>query len=68
MIRPMMWHIYNKEKGCLLCSGDAAIEFDTKEEAEVAAKDWELEDYEIKNDILYYDGGYINFKEIISDE
>ena len=68
MIRPMMWHIYNKEIGCPLCWGDAAIDFDTEEEAKVAAKDWKLEDYKIKYDILYYDGGYINFKEIIPDE
>ena len=68
MIRPMLWHIYEKDTNCALTWDEAAIEFDSYEEAEKAAKTWELENYIIKYDILYYDGGYKNFKEITPDE
>lgn len=65
MTRPMKWHIYYGEHQPL-CWEDQAFEFDTREAAE---KLWaSIEDYHasmlvdsiIVEDILYYDGGYIN--------
>lgn len=68
MIRPMKWHIYQKETNYPCVWDDKAIDFDTKEEAErFAIKYLEEEEFYIKEDILYYDGNYISAKEIIDE-
>lgn len=65
MIRPMKWHIYNPEN-LPLCWDDAAIDFDSESEAQAFADAHpEIGEYVIKEDILYYDGGYISGAEVI---
>ena len=62
----MKWHIYNSD-GCPLCWDGAAIEFDTKSEAQAFWDSCSMsadEEYTITKDILYYDGGYISVAEI----
>ena len=65
MIRPMRWHIYHDEEDGAafpLCWGDMAIEFMSEEEACKYGEDHVDEigtDWFVKEDILYYDGGYI---------
>ena len=71
MIRPMKWHIFN-EYDEPLCWDDQALEFDTKESAErflhshVDSFYDNFDEYcqtfgvNIKEGILYYDGGYID--------
>lgn len=64
MIRLMRWHIYhdeNEEGAFPLCWDGMAIEFSSENEAKKFAEDHpEIgTDYFIKEDILYYDGGYI---------
>lgn len=68
MVRDMKWHIYNMEHEPL-CWEDKALEFDTLESANKFFKDVEkvisedggiLDNAIIVEDILYYDGGYIN--------
>ena len=67
-VRPMKWHIYGLENHPL-CWDDKALEFDTNMDAREFLKTamdnslWS-EDFwveaEIKEDILYYDGGYMD--------
>lgn len=68
-IRPMKWHIYNKEDHAVLTWDDKAIEFDSEEKAESFLKlvDRNMPEGEaiIKEDILYYDGGYIDIEDIL---
>ena len=68
MVRDMKWHIYNINHEPL-CWEDKALEFDTLESANKFFKDVEkvisedggiLDNAIIVEDILYYDGGYIN--------
>ena len=68
MVRDMKWHIYNMNNEPL-CWDDKALEFDTLESANKFFKDVEkvisedggiLDNAIIVEDILYYDGGYIN--------
>ena len=65
MEREMKFHIYNMEHEPL-CWGEKALEFDTFKSAlrflyEVDAINRDLVvDAVINEDILYYDGGYIN--------
>lgn len=68
MVRPMKWHIYNGNHEPL-CWDVTAIEFDTREAAERFLKscfeegDRPDEFYDnaiIVEDILYYDGGYLD--------
>ena len=72
MVRDMKYHIY-ETKECVnpLCWDDKALEFDTLESAakflcalfEIVKNTGEEEAYEnatIKQDMLYYDGGYLN--------
>lgn len=61
---PMMWHIYNMTHEPLCWEG-GALEFDTREDAEkfldsIPTSKFEDEKPIIVEDILYYDGGYIN--------
>lgn len=71
MIRPMKWHIYGD--GYPLCWDDQAMEWDTEE---AARADWELmklytepaEHLEIKQGILYYDGGYLDMSKYHIEE
>lgn len=67
-VRPMKWHIYGPENHPL-CWDDQALEFDTNMDAREflkSAMDNSLLDeefwveVEIKENILYYDGGYLN--------
>lgn len=67
-VRPMKWHVYGPENHPL-CWNDQALEFDTNMDAREFLKSamenslWS-EDFwveaEIKEDILYYDGGYMD--------
>ena len=68
MKRDVKWHIYNMEHEPL-CWEDKTLEFDTLESANRFFKDVEefisedggiLDNAIIVEDILYYDGGYIN--------
>lgn len=70
MIKEMKWHIYHKITREPLCWGEKALEFDTKEDAEnflgsvILNFLGNVEDFdkntEIKEDVLYYDNGYLN--------
>ena len=63
MERDMKWHIYNMEHEPL-CWDDKALEFDFAEDAHDFLRDVDelmiLEDAIVVQDILFYDGGYIN--------
>lgn len=62
MIRDMKFHIYNIEHEPL-CWGDKALEFDFAEDAHDFLRDVDedlLDGIVVVQDILYYDGGYIN--------
>ena len=69
----MKWHIYNTEHEPL-CWNDNALEFDSREDAYDFLRDVDedllLEGFTIVQDILYYDGGYINATDlrIVNDE
>lgn len=64
MERTMKWHIYNMDHEPL-CWEDKALEFDTRKDAEkfldsIPTSKFEDEMPIIVEDILYYDGGYMN--------
>ena len=62
MERDMKWHIYNMEHAPL-CYDDKALEFDFAEDACDFLRDVDedlIEGCVVVQDILYYDGGYIN--------
>ena len=63
MIRPMKWHILNKSTGA---DKDRAIEFNTQEEAlnflNSIGDPEMVKEAEIKQNILYYDGGYVDYE------
>ena len=68
MDRNMKWHIYDANHQPLCWNGQA-LEFDFDSDASeflnsaIASSEHDIEFYseaEIKQDILYYDGGYIN--------
>lgn len=73
MERDMKWHIYNMEHEPL-CWDDKALEFDFAEDAHDFLRDIDelmiLEGAIVVQDILYYDGGYINATDlrIVNDE
>ena len=64
-MREMKWHIYNTDfPGQPLTWDGAALEFDTKEDAErfmysLPICEENLNAY-VKSGILFYDGGYLN--------
>lgn len=70
MIKEMKWHIYHVMTGEPLCWDEKALEFDTKESSEdflgsiILNCYGNVEDFDkhaiVKEDILYYDGGYLN--------
>lgn len=64
-MKKMKWHIYNEKFPSLPLTWDgAALEFDTKEDAEMFIASLPItEDNEgayAKECILFYDGGYLN--------
>ena len=62
MERAMKWHIYNMEHEPL-CWDNQALEFDFAEDADDFLRDVNkdlIEDCVVVQDILFYDGGYIN--------
>lgn len=63
MERDMKWHIYNMEHEPL-CWDNKALEFDCAEDAHDFLRDVDelmiLEGAIVVQDILFYDGGYIN--------
>ena len=62
MVRDMKFHIYNMEHEPL-CWDDKALEFDFAEDAHDFLRDVDedlLEGCVVVQDILYYDGGYLN--------
>ena len=63
MERDMKWHIYNMEHEPL-CWNDKALEFDFAEDAHDFLREVDelmiLEGAIVVQDILFYDGGYIN--------
>lgn len=64
MERTMKWHIYNMDHEPL-CWDDHALEFNTREDAEkfldsIPRPNFDDEMPIIVEDILYYDGGYID--------
>ena len=62
MVRDMKFHIYNMEHEPL-CWKDKALEFDFAEDAHDFLRDVDedlLDNVVVVQDILYYDGGYIN--------
>lgn len=73
--RPMKYHIYNtRYDNNPICVDGKAAEFDNWEAAERFVKsvientDFDMEDAYIKQDILYYDGGYIDATNLIINE
>ena len=73
MVRDMKFHIYNRAHEPL-CWDDKALEFDFAEDAHDFMRDitegLNEEYYVVVQDILYYDGGYINATDlrIVDDE
>ena len=72
MVRDMKFHIYNMEHEPL-CWEDKALEFDFAEDAHDFLRDVDedlLDNVVVVQDILYYDGGYINATDlrIVNDE
>lgn len=72
MVRDMKFHIYNMEHEPLCWNGQA-LEFDSADDAHDFLRDVDedlLEDCVVVQDILYYDGGYINATDlrIVNDE
>ena len=73
MVRDMKFHIYNRAHEPL-CWDDQALEFDFAEDAHDFMRDindgLNEEYYVVVQDILYYDGGYINATDlrIVNDE
>jgi hypothetical protein len=62
MDRDMKWHIYNTEHEPL-CWDNKALEFDSPEDAHDFLRDVDdalLDGVAVVQDILFYDGGYIN--------
>ena len=62
MVRDMKWHVYNMEHEPL-CWENQALEFDFAEDAYDFLRDVDedlIEGCVVVQDILYYDGGYIN--------
>lgn len=62
MVRDMKFHIYNMEHEPL-CWENKALEFDFAEDAHDFLRDVDedlTENCVVVQDILYYDGGYIN--------
>lgn len=73
--RPMKYHIYNtKYDNNPICVNGKAAEFDNWEAAERFAKSvientgFDMEYAYIKQDILHYDGGYIDATKLIINE
>lgn len=71
--RPMKWHVYGPDHEPLCWDGQA-LEFDTNMDAReflasaISNSVWSEDfwvDAEIEEDILYYDGGYINATELL---
>lgn len=72
MDRDMKWHIYNMEHEPL-CWDNKALEFDSPEDAHDFLRDVDdalLDGVVVVQDILFYDGGYINATDlrIVNDE
>lgn len=72
MVRDMKFHIYNMEHEPLCWDGQA-LEFDFAEDAHDFLRDVDedlLDNVVVVQDILYYDGGYINATDlrIVNDE
>ena len=72
MVRDMKFHIYNMEHEPL-CWEDKALEFDFAEDVHDFLRDVDedlLDNAVVVQDILYYDGGYINATDlrIVNDE
>lgn len=66
-IRPMKWHILNKSTGApAVDEKGRAIEFNTQEGAlnflNSIGDPEMVKEAEIKQDILYYDGGYVDYE------
>ena len=68
MVRDMKWHIYNMNHEPL-CWDDKALDFDTQQDAlrfinsingKINDEDFSDDNFVIVEDILYYDGGYLN--------
>ena len=62
MVRDMKWHIYNMEHEPLCWDGQA-LEFDFADDAHDFLREVDeelLEGCVVVQDILYYDGGYLN--------
>lgn len=67
MIRPMKWHILNKATGAPAVDDKGrAIEFNTQEGAlnflNSISNPEMVKEAEIKQGILYYDGGYVDYE------
>ena len=72
MVRDMKFHIYNMEHEPL-CWDDKALEFNSANDAYDFLRDVDedlIEECVVVQDILYYDGGYINATNlrIVNDE
>ena len=72
-VRPMKWHILNRFTGaCAVDDEGRAIEFNTQEAAlnylDSIDNPEMVEEAEVKQGILYYDGGYVVYDEEVPDE
>lgn len=67
-MRGMSYNIMNKELNIPLCWDEQALDFETEDAAKEFAEYCGIvigEEAEIKPQILFYDGGYINGEEIL---
>lgn len=71
--RPMKWHIFSRFNGAVVVDDNGrAIEFSTQEAAleylDSIDNPEMVEEAEIKQGILYYDGGYVDYDEEVPNE
>lgn len=67
MVRDMTWNIFNKENGQVLTWEGKAIDFASEDSAKafLQLNDSIKDSAEVKQGILYYDGGYISESDLV---
>lgn len=67
MVRDMTWNIFNKESGQVLTWEGKAIDFASEDSAKafLQLNDSIKDSAEVKQGILYYDGGYISESDLV---
>lgn len=67
MVRDMTWNIFNKESGQVLTWEGKAIDFASEDSANafLQLNDSIKDSAEVRQGILYYDGGYISESDLV---